>query len=350
MSLYLDERFSALEPYTPGAQPQKTGYVKLNTNESPFPPSPMVAPAVAAEAERLNRYPDPQAADLLEAFAGWFGLKAENCFVGNGSDEILAFCFQALCPNGAAFADLTYGFYPVYCQLYGVDAKIIPLENDFSLNVETYAGLGRSIFIANPNAPTGLALSREEITKVLRSNPGSLVVVDEAYVDFGAESALPLLKEYDNLLIVGTFSKSRSLAGARLGYALGSRELISDLNRIKYSFNPYNLNRMTMAAGYAALKDESYFEDCRRQIMAVRADATAALGELGFECTDSKANFIFVCRPKLGGEQLYTRLWKKNVLVRWWNKPRIKNHLRITVGSRAEMDQLLSALREILSN
>ena len=348
MSKYLSACFEELEPYVPGEQPGRSGCIKLNTNELPYPPSPLVQRAVAEQASQLNRYPDPTAADLMNEMARHFGVQPQNCFAGNGSDEVLAFCFQALCPGGAAFADLTYGFYPVYCALYEVDAKIIPLKDDFSLDIADYLGLGRTIFIANPNAPSGLALTLAEIEQVLARNPGSLVVVDEAYVDFGAQSAVPLLEKYDNLLVIGTFSKSRALAGARLGYAVGSEALVADMNRIKYSFNPYSLNRMTLAAGVAALQDDAYFEECRGKIIQTRERVTIALCEKGFVCTNSKTNFIFARHQRIGGKTLFDKLWEAGILVRRWEKDRIKDHLRISVGTDAEMDTMLAQLDKII--
>lgn len=344
MSKYLDSRFLKLEPYVPGEQPRGQQFVKLNTNESPFPPSPAVQEAVARQAGLLNLYPDPTARDLTEALAGMLEVGPEQVFVGNGSDEVLAFCFQALCPNGAAFPDLTYGFYPVYAALYDCPAEVIPLREDFTLAPEDYYGVGRTVFIANPNAPTGIALSREQVAQVLEQNRDSLVVVDEAYVHFGAQTAVPLLGQYDNLLVVGTFSKSRSMAGARLGYAAGSAALIADLNRIRNSFNPYNVNRMTLAAGAAAAGDRDYYDRCCRTIMETREKTLARLGEKGFICTASMANFVFVTHPKVQAEALYLSLKQQGVLVRWFNKQRIQNHLRITIGTEAQMEVLFGLL------
>ncbi len=349
MSKYLDSRFLQLEPYTPGEQLRSRKLIKLNTNESPFPPSPLVREAVQREIDALNLYPDITGGALPAGLARRFGVEAENVFLGNGSDEILAFIFQALCKNGVAFADISYGFYPVYAKLYGVSAEVIPLREDFRLAVEDYAGVGKTIVVANPNAPTGLALARREVEELLASNRENLVVIDEAYVDFGAESSVPLLEKYENLLVAGTFSKSRSLAGGRLGYALASRELIAGLERIRYSFNPYNINQMTLAAATAALCDEDYFRSCRDKIIETREKSIKQLTELGFLCTNSKANFIFTRHKTQPAKALYGKLKAQDILVRWFDLPRIRDYLRITVGANGEMDALLLALEKIVN-
>ena len=350
MSRFLNQEYSRLAPYTPGEQPQNREYIKLNTNESPFAPSAKVEQAVLQEVQQLNLYPDPNCSVLCKALAQHFSLQADNVFVGNGSDEILAFCFQGFCADGVAFADLTYGFYPVYAQLYHVNSQVIPLSNTFMVTPSDYFGLGKTIFIANPNAPTGLALSLCDIEDVLLNNPSSLGIIDEAYVDFGACSAVSLLAKYDNLLVIGTFSKSRSLAGGRIGYALGNSQLIADLNRIKFSFNPYNINRLSLAAGTAAVEDEGYFKKCCQEIIATRKYTINALRELGFTCTDSMANFVFASHPAHAGEKLYLGLKEHGVLVRWFNQPRIENYLRITIGTKPQMDALLDALTLLLNN
>lgn len=349
MASFLSPAFAGLAPYTPGEQPPAGTKVKLNTNESPYPPPAEVVAAVTAEAARLQLYSNPDCTEVIEPLAQWLGLAPQQVFVGNGSDEVLAFCFQGFCPNGAAFADLTYGFYPVYAALYGLQTKLIPLREDFSIAPEDYANTGKTIFIANPNAPTGLALSAAQIEQILQANPGILVVVDEAYVYFGAESAVPLLERYPNLLVVGTFSKSRSMAGARLGYAAGSPGLIADLNRIKFSFNPYNVNRVTLAAGAASLQNQPYFEECIAAVVQTRAHALQTLREMGFCCTESLANFVFVSHPDAPAKALYNHLRRKGILVRWFNQPRIENHLRITIGTPQQMQLLYTALKEIIA-
>lgn len=348
MSKYLDSRYSHIEPYVPGEQPKREQFIKLNTNENPYPPSPEVLRAVQSEAGRVNRYSDPDARELMLALAENFGVKLENCFAGNGSDEILAFCFQALCPAGVAFPDLTYGFYPVYSRLYDVNTQVVPLMPDFRVRIEDYFSIGRTIVIANPNAPTGLALSRDEIERLLVENADNLVVIDEAYVDFGGQTAIPLTEKYDNLLVVGTFSKSRAMAGARLGYAVGSAELIGDLNRIKNSFNPYNLNSMTMAAGVAALKDRAYFEDHCAKICNTRDKFVDGIRKLGFSCADSLTNFVFVTHPDMDGKAIFDQLRERRILVRWWDNPRIRDYLRISIGTDEEMSAVCKALAEIV--
>lgn len=348
MPQYLDARYRDIAPYTPGEQPVGQKLVKLNTNECPYPPAPAVAQAVYVEAQRLNLYSDPSCAEVIQPLAHTLGVTPQQVFVSNGSDETLAFLFQAFCPNGAAFADITYGFYPVYCHLYGVDAKIIPLREDFTLAPEEYYGLNRTIFIANPNAPTGLALSLAQIEQILQENTANLVVIDEAYVDFGAQSAIGLLSRYPNLVVVGTFSKSRAMAGARLGYAVASAEVIQDINRIKFSFNPYNVNRMTLAAGAATLANPAYFEECRQKVIATRQRIQQQLVELGWACTQSSANFLFAKHPSIAGQNVYIRLRQQGILVRWFNLPRIQNWLRISIGTDDEMDMLVQALRAML--
>lgn len=353
MSRFFTGALRALKPYTPGEQPRGVdGLIKLNTNESPFPPGPRVLDVLTRdEAEKLRLYSDPACTDLLAALAQAFGVAENQVFAGNGSDEVLAFAFRAFCEKGAVFADLTYGFYPVFAQLFGVAARQIPLRDDFTLAVEDYAGEAGTVFIANPNAPTGLCLPLAKIETLLRQNPDRLVVVDEANVDFGGESAAALLPRYDNLLIVGTFSKSRSLAGARLGYAIGGAALIADLNTVKFSFNPYNINRLTLLAGTAALADAEYYARCCAEIAAVRDDTAGALRALGFTVTHSKANFLFAgANPRLPGADYYAALRKNNILVRHFDVPRIADWVRITVGTRAQMQRLLEATRGLLSN
>lgn len=347
MSRFFTEKYADLIPYTPGEQPKDQQYVKLNTNESPFPPSPGVLAAVEAEAKRLQLYSDPESAELSRAFAASLGLKPSQVLATNGSDEALNFAFMAF-GKELAFPDISYGFYPVFAALNRIPYTEIPLREDLCIAAEDYAGLGKMIVIANPNAPTGLCLSLGEIEVILRANPDQVVLIDEAYVDFGAESAVKLLGEYDNLLICQTFSKSRSLAGARLGFAIGSEALIRDLNTIKYSTNPYNVNRMTAAAGLAALREDSYYKENARTIMENRAWTMAELKKLGFAGTDSRSNFLFVRHPALGGEALYKKLKARGVLVRHFKKPRIEDYVRITVGSREQMAVLLRETEAIL--
>lgn len=352
MSRFSSERLAALDPYVPGEQPRDMKYVKLNTNESPFPPAPAVLQAVAAEAGKLNLYCDPDCTRLRAAAAALYGLAPENILPVNGSDEALYFAFTAFCGSARpmAFADITYGFYPVFAAVTCTPAHILPLREDFSLDPADYCGLHENIVLANPNAPTGMTLAPADIEKILLSNPDNVVIVDEAYVDFGGESCVPLIGKYDNLLVVQTFSKSRSLAGARLGFALGNAALIGDLNTVKFSTNPYNVNRMTQAAGMAAIASQDYtLENCRR-VAENRAYTARALEDMGFRVLPSKANFLFAAHPAAAGQALYRALKDRGVLVRWFDKPRIRDWLRITIGSREQMDALLAAMKTILND
>ena len=349
MSRFLDAKYAGMLPYVPGEQPQGREYVKLNTNENPYPPAPGVMEALnAAQVGKLNLYSDPDCRELYKALAQNFGVGEDQVIVGNGSDEILAFAFLAFCEKGVAYPDLSYGFYPVFAELFGVNAKEVPLREDFSLAPEDYAGLGRTVVIANPNAPTGLALSLSQIEQLAKSNPDNLLLVDEAYVDFGAESAVALLDRLDNLLVVGTFSKSRSLAGMRVGYAVSSKEIIADLNKMKFSFNPYNVDRLAQLAAKAALEDRGYFDRCRNAIMDTREAAAKRLKELGFSVLPSKANFLFAAHGAIDGESLYRKLKDRGVLVRHFKKPRIQQYVRITIGTPEQMDALFSAVKDIL--
>lgn len=351
MSRFLNSALRALTPYTPGEQPRDAKkLIKLNTNESPFAPSPAVFAALNAnETEKLRLYSDPQCTDFLAALAQTYGVSKACVFAGNGSDEVLAFAFRAFCENGAAFADITYGFYPVFARLFGIAYQEIPLRDDFTIEVADYASVRGTIFLANPNAPTGLCLPLAQIEALLQQNRDRLIVVDEAYVDFGGESAVMLLPRYDNLLVVGTFSKSRSLAGARLGYAIGGDALIADLNTVKFSFNPYNINCLTLLAGTAALADAAYFTQCCDAIVQTRAETSRALAALGFTLTDSRANFLFAapCAP-LGGQAYYQALRERGILVRWFDLPRIRDYVRITIGTDAQMQTLLAVTQEII--
>ena len=348
MSRFLSARLRGLEAYTPGEQP-KERLIKLNTNESPFPPAPGVKEAVARAAEGLQLYSDLGASRLIGLLAEAYGLKKDQIAVSNGSDEMLAFAFQAFGDQGLIFPDITYGFYPVWANLYGLDAKTVPLAEDFSVNVEDYLDTGRCVVLANPNAPTGKALCLEAIRRIARGNPDRVVIVDEAYVDFGGESALGLLPECENVLVVRTFSKSRQLAGARLGFAMGSPALIDDLNRVRYAFHPYNVNALTQAAGAAALEDGAYFEACRREIVKTREWTRERLEELGFGVTESKANFLFAAAPGMGGAEYQRRLRERGILVRYFDLPRIRAYTRITIGARDQMEALIAATKEMFA-
>lgn len=348
MSKFLSEKFRALTPYTPGEQPQNRKYIKLNTNESPFPPSEKAVAAAFEEAKRLQLYSDPECKILRATLAQKLGVSEDEIIFTNGSDDILNFAFMAFCDKGASFPDITYGFYPVFAELNHVAAEEIPLRDDFTIDISDYCGIGKAVFIANPNAPTGIALSVAEIEKIVASNPDNVVVIDEAYVDFGAESCVPLIKKYDNLLVTQTFSKSRSMAGARLGFGVGNEALIRDLNTIRYSTNPYNINRMTMAAGVGVLEDEELTRLNCRTVAENREFTMTELERLGFECLPSKANFIFARHPKYSGKKLYEDLKEKGILIRHFEKDRIKEFNRITIGTREQMLSLIAALEELL--
>lgn len=350
MSRFFSEKYKELEAYTPGEQPKDMKYVKLNTNESPFPPSAFVISAVKVAARDLRLYSDPECTALISAFAAFYGVNANQVIMTNGSDEVINFAFMAFSDNAhpIVFPDITYGFYKVFARLNGIPYEEIPLTDDFKINAADYCGINKNIIIANPNAPTGIALSISEIEDIVRTNPNNVVIIDEAYVDFGAESAVCLVNKYDNLLITGTFSKSRSLAGGRLGFGIASSALISDLNTIRYSTNPYNVNRMTMAAGVAAVADNGYFADNCKIIIKNREWTAEELLSLGFELTESKANFVFAKSNIISGEELYRRLKERGVLVRHFNGERIKDYCRITIGTHSEMERLISEIEYIL--
>lgn len=350
MSRFFSSKLDQLVPYVPGEQPKERSYVKLNTNESPFPPSAKAIAYASEAAHLLQLYPDPDCKVLTEKVASVLGVNSDEVLLTNGSDEILNFAFMAFCDDNspAIFPDITYGFYKVFAQLNNVPYEEIPLKEDFTIDTRAYMGNRGTIFIANPNAPTGIVLTVAEIEAILKANPDHVVVIDEAYVDFGAESCVPLIRKYDNLLVTQTFSKSRSMAGARLGFGVGCRALIQDLNTVKYSTNPYNINRMTMAAGLGVMEDEAYTKKNCRTIMDNRTYTMETLRALGFTMTDSKANFVFAKHPQIEGAKLYQALKEKGILVRHFDKSRLTQYNRITVGSRAEMETLLAAIEAIL--
>lgn len=350
MSRFLSGLYANLKEYVPGEQPQDKKYVKLNTNESPFPPSPGVIAAVTGEeVEKLCLYSDPESKLLKAKLAEKYALQSSNVFVANGSDDILNFAFMAFArENGAAFPDISYGFYPVFADLYNVNADKIPLEEDFSIDSRRYASCGKMVVIANPNAPTGKVLPKCEIEEIIKSNPDNVVLIDEAYVDFGAESVVDLVNKYDNLLVVQTFSKARSMAGARLGFAFASAEIIKDLEKIKYSTNPYNLNRLTQLMGVKALEEQEYYDNNCRIIAENREFTVAQLELIGFTVIPSRANFIFAKHSTLSGEDIYLKLKDKGVLVRHFTIERIKDYNRITIGTRQQMQILIDKLKEII--
>jgi len=350
MSRFLSGKYASLEPYTPGEQPKTAVLTKLNTNESPFPPPQAVVDAAAEAAKNLQLYSDPDCSALRKALAKVYDVDPDEVICDNGSDETLYFAFLAYCDKDtpAVFPDISYGFYPVFAEVNGIEYRQIPLKDDFSIDPEDYYDAGGTVFICNPNAPTGMALSRSDIEGILRHNPGNVVVVDEAYVDFGTESSVPLIKKYDNLLVIQTFSKSRSLAGARLGYGIACRDIIADLNALRFSTNPYNVDRIAMACGIASLVNDGINRANCRTVMDNREYTVAELKKMGFEMTDSTANFIFVRHPEVSGGEIFTKLRERGVIVRHFDKPRISEYNRITIGSREQMDILLDELRKIL--
>lgn len=350
MSRFFSEKYASLAPYVPGEQPKDKKYIKLNTNESPFPPSPMACNAAAEAAKDLQLYSDPECTGLVRTAAKMLGVEPEQILFTNGSDEVLNFAFMAFCDQKtpAIFPDITYGFYKVFAQINGVPYRQMPLKADFTVDIGDYLSCESTVFLANPNAPTGLSLPLEDIEKIVRSNPNRVVVIDEAYVDFGGESAMPLIQKYDNLLVVQTFSKSRSLAGGRLGFAVGCKELIRDLKTIQYSTNPYNVNRMTMAAGIGALEDTQYFESNCKKIRENRAWTTDALRKMDFTVLDSNTNFILARHSTLGGKTLYLRLKEEGILVRHFDTARLTDYVRITIGSSEQMQILVNTVKKIL--
>lgn len=342
MSRFLKAGFQGLEPYTPGEQPKNSKLIKLNTNESPFPPSPKVIEAInREEVAKLKLYSDPEARELVVAAAEYYEVEEVQIIAGNGSDELLAFVFMAY-GEKIHFPNISYGFYKVYGQIFGEKVTMIPLDKDLKINPEDYYDLDGTIVIANPNAPTGVALTRNQIEQILIKNKDNLVIIDEAYVDFGAESVVPLIERYENLLVIQTLSKSRSLAGARIGVAIGNREVIDDLKKIKFSFNPYNLNRLSILAGAAAFKDRDYFEECRAEIISTREKFVKELCTLGFEVLPSKANFVFAKPPGISGEKYFQKLRENHILVRHFKDPLIMDYVRITIGSEEQMKPLIT--------
>ncbi len=350
MSRYFSNRFTSLVPYTPGEQPKDQKYIKLNTNESPFPPSPKAIEMASVAAKTLQLYPDPECHRLTELLAKQWGVTEKEVLCTNGSDEILNFAFMAFCDQNtpAVFPDITYGFYSVFAEINSVPFRKVPLNEDFSIEPQDYFSAGGTVFIANPNAPTGLVLSRDQVEMILKNNPENVVVIDEAYVDFGAESCVPLIHRYDNLLVTQTFSKSRSMAGARLGFGIGCESLIRDLNAIKYSTNPYNINAMTMAAGIGCLMDPDYTKNNCQAIIKTRQKVAEDLFKLGFELTDSHTNFLFAKHKKISGDNLYQKLKEKGILVRHFCGERTSDYCRITIGSKTEMNVFLSTTKQIL--
>lgn len=351
MSQFLDERYNKLAAYVPGEQPQDKKYIKLNTNESPYPPSEAVLEAVnKSQTELLRLYPDPDGRVLSKKLADYYGVKPSQVFLANGSDDILNFAFMAYGANGrkSYFADITYGFYSVFANLHLSDYTEIPLKDDFTLDLEKFCGVDGIVFIANPNAPTGIALTIDEVERVVSSNPQNVVVIDEAYVDFGGESAVKLVGKYNNLLVVQTYSKSRSMAGARLGFAIGSEDIINDLHKLRYSTNPYNINRLTLVAGEKTIDTQIYYDDNCKKIIEARKFTKTELEKLGFKVLESKANFLFAETDKIDGGELYLKLKERGILVRHFTSERIKNFNRITIGTQEQMECLVNTIKDIL--
>lgn len=339
-----------VEPYVPGEQP-KHKVIKLNTNENPYPPSPKVQKIIDGfDVQQLRLYPDPEVSELIAAIAKNKGLDKEQVFVGVGSDDVLAMSFLTFfgSEQPILFPDITYSFYDVWAELFRIPYEQIPLQEDFRICVDDYKRKNGGIVIPNPNAPTGIAESLDAIEEIIAANPDSVVIIDEAYVDFGTKSAQELLKTYENLLVVQTFSKSRSLAGSRIGYAMGSKKLIAYLNDCKYSFNSYTMDRLTIQVGKASMEDEPYFTEQVHRIIETREWAKEQLHKLGFDFPDSKANFIFARHKEIAAEDIFAALKQRNIYVRYFKKPRIDNYLRITIGTKEEMEQLMNALQEIL--
>jgi histidinol-phosphate aminotransferase len=353
MSRYWSEVVHGLTPYVPGEQPKLSNLVKLNTNENPYGPSPKVLEALrAAVGESLRLYPDPNSDHLKTAIANFHGLQAQQVFVGNGSDEVLAHVFQALLKHRAPllFPDISYSFYPVYCGLYGIAYETVALNERFEIDVDKYLKLNGGIIFPNPNAPTGIPLPLADVERLLQANTESVVVIDEAYVDFGAESAVGLIDRYPNLLVTHTLSKARSLAGLRVGYALGHQDLIEGLIRVKDSFNSYPVDSLALAGAVAAMEDVEYFEMTRQKVIASRELLVSEMRKLGFDVLPSGANFIFARHAEQDGAELTAKLRARSIIVRHFSKPaRIAPYLRITIGTDSQNQQLLMALREILS-
>ena len=350
MSKFLSDRLQSLEAYVPGEQPVGAEYIKLNTNESPYPPAPGVAAVMTDnQIRKLNLYPNPDGTKIIKKIAEFYNVGPENVIIGNGSDELLAFAFLAFFEKGVVFPDITYGIYPVYADLYSVPYQQISLKEDLSININDYIAVGKNVVLANPNAVTGIALGFDDIEAIIRSNPDHVVLIDEAYINFGGESVIPLTRKYENLLVIHTYSKARSMAGARLAYAIAPAPITDDLKKIKYSFNPYNVNRLTQLMGETALSEEAYYNARQQEIVKTRDYTTKQLQELGFELTDSSANFLLAKNPNIDGAELYMKLKQMGILVRHWKNPRISDYIRITIGTDEQMDALIAAIAQILT-
>lgn len=353
MTKYWSSTVRRLDPYVPGEQPQDQPYIKLNTNENPYPPSPRVIAKLKDTAgEKLRLYPDPECTELKQAIAHYYKKNSGSVFVGNGSDEVLAFAFLAFFESDKKlrFPDISYSFYPVYCSLYDISFEKIPLNAKLEIDIADYQLSSGPIIIPNPNAPTGIALSLRQIESLLETNSEAVVIVDEAYVDFGAESAVSLIDKYPNLLVTQTFSKSRSLAGLRCGFAMGNENLIEALERVKNSFNSYPLDQFAIKGAVAALEDETYFQEMRLKVITTRNRIRAELDKLGFETLDSASNFLFISHSQFPAKNLYEALKSKGILVRYFAKPRIDNYLRVSIGTDDEMNRFLSVISDLVGH
>ena len=346
-----EDNIRRVVPYTPGEQPKDSGIIKLNTNENPYPPAPGVQKILDEfNLDRMRLYPDPDAQILIDALAETYHVKSSQIFVGVGSDDVISMAFLTFfnSKKNILFPDVTYSFYDVWADVYKIPYQTVPLTKDFRINPEDYKIPNGGIIFPNPNAPTGVLESLDMIEQVLQANPDSVVMIDEAYIDFGGQSCLPLLEKYENLLVIQTFSKSRSMAGMRIGFAIGSEKLIKYMNDVKFSINSYTMNHLTLLCGAETLKDSAYFTSCTQKIIQTREFTKQKLSELGFIFPDSMSNFIFASHPDYDAELLFNQLKERKIFVRYWNKPRINQHLRITIGTPEEMQKLFTALEEII--
>ena len=348
-----EENVRKVVPYTPGEQPNQPGMIKLNTNENPYPPSPMVEKVLHEfNTDKLRLYPDPTNGSLVYALAECYNVKPSQVFVGVGSDDVLALCFLTFfnSKKPILFPDITYSFYDVWADLFRIPYEDQPLDENMCIRKEDYMKENGGVIFANPNAPTGVAMELSEIEEIVASNPDVICIVDEAYIDFGGTSALPLIEKYDNLLVVQTFSKSRAMAGSRIGYVFGNERLIQYLNDVKYSFNSYTMDQVTLATGVAAIRDDAYFKETLNRVIATRERMKKELGELGFTMPDSKSNFLFISHPQVPAKYLLDELRKRNIFVRYFAKPRIDNMLRVSIGTDDEMDRFLACVKEIIAS
>lgn len=351
MSIFLVDEYKKMEPYVPGEQPKDKPYIKLNANESTLPPSPKVFEAISKkEVWNMSYYADPHCHSFRQAVAEAYGVSEDEVFAGNGADEVLSFVLMSFFRRGMKiyFPNITYGFYRTYAKTYGLDMEEIPVKKDFSIDINDYMDLEGDIILANPNNPTGLTIPVAEIEKLVQKNPERMIIIDEAYADYSGETCLPLATKYPNLVVVRTFSKSRNLAGLHIGFAIACKEIVADLNSIKFSFNPFNLNSLTLAAGVAAMKDSYYYDSCVKKIVANREHTKSELEKLGFEVIPSKANFVFCKHSAIPSEELCKKLREEGILTRHFADPELLDYLRITIGSEQEMEVVLIAIREIL--